>query len=386
MYQPSYYDNFKCIGSKCPNSCCIGWSIDLDLETFRKYKELKDPEFEKNISLNPFCSNDKFGTIKVDKDKRCSFLDNDNLCNIQKHHTKDLLAPICASFPRKRIEFGKKEISSCLLSCPEISRMIFDDKEPLRILNKKKKTVYGDFKIIPDELRSNIYAVKGEKVFNLLYQLYNDENISLEICLSVTNQIINENFNNAKSLKEIEKTFNYIKDFFINFKFSKTPETDSQLEFSKIFFENFLNKNLKNKLCDLIKKIYKKNYIEKNKNELRLVFERAKLQKYNKFISTFTYLDKKYFLHELFSNINIFTNEDFNAKEKFYVIFLISLLTKLILIFNAIDRDTITKKDFIEVISLVSRYYGGRAEFDDDDKKILLNQETFTNFFHLFFN
>ena len=48
--------------------------------------------------------------------------------------------------------------------------------------------------------------------------------------------------------------------------------------------------------------------------------------------------------------------------------------------------DTITKKDFIEVISLVSRYYGGREEFDDDDKKILLNQETFTNFFHLFFN
>ena len=32
MYKTSYYDDFKCIGSECPNSCCIGWDIDLDIK------------------------------------------------------------------------------------------------------------------------------------------------------------------------------------------------------------------------------------------------------------------------------------------------------------------------------------------------------------------
>ena len=40
MYKTSYYDDFKCIGSECPNSCCIGWEIDLDINTFQKYRDL----------------------------------------------------------------------------------------------------------------------------------------------------------------------------------------------------------------------------------------------------------------------------------------------------------------------------------------------------------
>ena len=36
MYKTSYYDDFKCIGSECPNSCCVGLEIDLDINTFQK--------------------------------------------------------------------------------------------------------------------------------------------------------------------------------------------------------------------------------------------------------------------------------------------------------------------------------------------------------------
>ena len=34
---PRYFEEFKCIGGKCEDSCCIGWNIDIDKITFKKY-------------------------------------------------------------------------------------------------------------------------------------------------------------------------------------------------------------------------------------------------------------------------------------------------------------------------------------------------------------
>ena len=64
MYKTSYYDDFKCIGSKCPNSCCVGWEIDLDINTFQKYRDLQDSNIYKCISVNQKPTYDKFAKIK----------------------------------------------------------------------------------------------------------------------------------------------------------------------------------------------------------------------------------------------------------------------------------------------------------------------------------
>ena len=90
MYKTSYYDDFKCIGSECPNSCCVGWEIDLDIKTFQKYKDLHDSNINKCISVNQKPTYDKFAKIKNVKDQRCSFLDKNNLCNIQKKYSEKL--------------------------------------------------------------------------------------------------------------------------------------------------------------------------------------------------------------------------------------------------------------------------------------------------------
>ena len=36
---PSYYKEFRCIADKCNHSCCKGWEIDIDDETYKKYAE-----------------------------------------------------------------------------------------------------------------------------------------------------------------------------------------------------------------------------------------------------------------------------------------------------------------------------------------------------------
>ena len=32
---PQYFKNFTCIGSDCEDSCCIGWRVDIDHNTYK---------------------------------------------------------------------------------------------------------------------------------------------------------------------------------------------------------------------------------------------------------------------------------------------------------------------------------------------------------------
>ena len=61
------------------------------------------------------------------------------------------LSPTCSNFPRRKVDFGSKQLSSCLLSCPEISRIYFADNEQFKIVDNEKKLVGTNLKIIPDE-------------------------------------------------------------------------------------------------------------------------------------------------------------------------------------------------------------------------------------------
>ncbi len=55
MRYPGYLKEFKCIGGKCTDSCCIGWDIDIDKVTFRQYYKVQDKEmkrmFQKNVHI-----------------------------------------------------------------------------------------------------------------------------------------------------------------------------------------------------------------------------------------------------------------------------------------------------------------------------------------------
>ena len=301
MYKTSYYDDFKCIGSECPNSCCVGWEIDLDINTFQKYRDLHDSNINKCISVNQKPTYDKFAKIKNVKDQRCSFLDKNNLCNIQKKYSEKLLSPTCSNFPRRKVDFGSKQLSSCLLSCPEISRIFFSDNEQFKIIDDKKKLVDTNLKIIPDEFRNNLYAVSGERVFNFLYKLYNSSDISLEKCLMITNQIINEFSNKKIEPHKLNEVFKYIKSFFLNNKIEKKIDTELQLEFLKKFFRCFLKKKINNKLSELIDKLYTDYFLNKDIKKIKLLYEKNKLHNFNQFLTKHPNIFKKFFLYMSFS-------------------------------------------------------------------------------------
>ena len=41
MIIPKYMTQFKCIGGACEDNCCIGWDVDIDKNTYLKYKNVR---------------------------------------------------------------------------------------------------------------------------------------------------------------------------------------------------------------------------------------------------------------------------------------------------------------------------------------------------------
>ena len=41
-HKPSFFDQFKCIGSACTDTCCAGWEIEVDETTAEGYLTEKD--------------------------------------------------------------------------------------------------------------------------------------------------------------------------------------------------------------------------------------------------------------------------------------------------------------------------------------------------------
>ena len=76
FFIPKYMNDFKCIGPNCIDTCCAGWDINIDKNTFKKYengkgnlKELINGKYLKNSE-----SGDSFnyGFMKITKDLNCN--------------------------------------------------------------------------------------------------------------------------------------------------------------------------------------------------------------------------------------------------------------------------------------------------------------------------
>ena len=135
VLRPDYYEQFTCIASACPDSCCIGWKIEVDQLSFKKYRQVKG-EFGKY--LNSHVDKERkdstyksYASICLDEQNRCSFLDSNNLCEIYKNLGEKYLCNTCKQYPRYIYRFDDRYEITLTISCPEIARLIIEHKEPI---------------------------------------------------------------------------------------------------------------------------------------------------------------------------------------------------------------------------------------------------------------
>lgn len=127
---PEYYKNFKCIAESCLHSCCIGWEIDIDSDTYELYKNLKGDMGEKiraNISVD--------GTphFILDKNERCPFLNSNGLCDIILAFGDDGLCQICYDHPRFKNEFSFGTEMGLGLCCEAAAELILNNNSELSL-------------------------------------------------------------------------------------------------------------------------------------------------------------------------------------------------------------------------------------------------------------
>ena len=130
---PDYYEKFKCIADRCEATCCAGWQIVIDEEALERY-ESEDSDY--GAILRDRIDWEE-GVFHQDCRKRCAFLKEDNLCEMYQQLGEESLCFTCANYPRHIEEFENLREITLAISCPEVARIILEQKEPVGFVEEE---------------------------------------------------------------------------------------------------------------------------------------------------------------------------------------------------------------------------------------------------------
>lgn len=129
-----YYDEFQCIADKCKDSCCIGWEIDIDEDTFAYYSTVPGV-FGNRLKKQMYLTKDKEHSFRLGEHGRCPFLNSGNLCDICIELGEEALSEVCTEYPRFSITYGNVLQKALCLSCEEVGRILFTHDEPVKLVD-----------------------------------------------------------------------------------------------------------------------------------------------------------------------------------------------------------------------------------------------------------
>jgi len=173
---PDYYNEFECIADQCEDTCCAGWQIVIDKESLQNYKKIRG-DFGKRMFKSV---NWLQGTFRQDKDKRCAFLNENNLCDLYLALGEGGFCKTCREYPRHTEEFeGVREITLSL-SCPEVARIVMNRKDPVHFISYEKD---GDEEF--DDFDPFLYSVLDDARKEMIRLLQNRSLTVAQRCVLV---------------------------------------------------------------------------------------------------------------------------------------------------------------------------------------------------------
>ncbi len=127
IYAPNYYQAFECIADRCRHSCCIGWEIGIDRETYEVYKQIGS--ISDTVRM---CEDGPSFVLR--EDGRCPHLNERGLCNIILSYGESCLSEICRNHPRffNILPRGRIEVGIGIV-CEEACRLILEDATPFSL-------------------------------------------------------------------------------------------------------------------------------------------------------------------------------------------------------------------------------------------------------------
>lgn len=140
---PDYYREFSCVADQCEDTCCAGWQIVIDPKSMHNYKKIKGP-FKPRVLRSIHWMQ---GTFRQDRDLKCAFLNDENLCDLYTHAGAASLCKTCRNYPRHIEEFENIREISLSVSCPEVAKILLAKSDPVTFVQyeNEKEEEYADF-------------------------------------------------------------------------------------------------------------------------------------------------------------------------------------------------------------------------------------------------
>ncbi len=135
-HMPQYLQAFQCIGSACPQTCCSGWRVTIDKSSYKMLKAITEEPLRQRVAAH-LARNDgndaaAWGQLRMQPDGACGFLEEDQLCGIQKRLGAAALSDTCNHYPRQFQQVDGELRVYATLSCPETARLALTDPQALQ--------------------------------------------------------------------------------------------------------------------------------------------------------------------------------------------------------------------------------------------------------------
>ena len=310
MFMPKYMLTFKCIGSACADTCCAGWDINIDEDTYKKYtnctgklKELVQGKFRENKNSEDYLNK---GFMILKEHNKCPFLNDNLLCDIHGGIGEENLCITCKRFPRVYNIIDDVYEKSGLSSCEEICNIAFLNKEKMEFIETEEEI---DESAI--EIRRIIDTEAFEGTDSLLQYFWDirinsiniiqNRSFSIEERLGILKSFYTkiEEYYNEKDFEGIEDLLGEYGEGNIDFDSLKILDLNESNEFYLSLLNKELIKNIRSiRLKECVEE-YKKGILKENDIVNYINNEKTIL----KSIEKYSYILENYLVNQIFKDL-----------------------------------------------------------------------------------
>lgn len=310
-----YYDNFRCSGNKCEDTCCKDWNISIDKKTYMLYKNLKNSEFKnklmESIGRNRQSKSElDYAKIKLANNK-CPMLSEYGLCEVYTNLGEEHMCNTCKTYPRSYNLVEDIMESSLSISCIEVARNILLRENPIEFNLDIKEL---DVKNIQKNINTKKFKNLREKYFNEIrifsIGLIQNRSFSIEERLTILGLFIKT----ISELKEdlviqtIQQYNNNIQNGDLNNLLNGIDNgkvLDSQLEFLTNIYKIIISKNIKDQrfMDNFINIVNKLQLVSSNPELIKERFVESLNDFYNPFMKNYEYIYENYLVNYMFKNL-----------------------------------------------------------------------------------
>ncbi|WP_195468429.1 flagellin lysine-N-methylase [Clostridium sp. D43t1_170807_H7] len=310
MFMPKYMLTFKCIGSACADTCCAGWDINIDEDTYKKYtnctgklKELVQGKFRENKNSEDYLNK---GFMILKEHNKCPFLNDNLLCDIHGGIGEENLCITCKRFPRVYNIIDDVYEKSGLSSCEEICNIAFLNKEKMEFIETEEEI---DESAI--EIRRIIDTEAFEGTDSLLQYFWDirinsiniiqNRSFSIEERLGILKSFYTkiEEYYNEKDFEGIEDLLGEYGEGNIDFDSLKILDLNESNEFYLSLLDKELIKNIRSiRLKECVEE-YKKGILKVNDIVKYINDEKSIL----KLIEKYSYILENYLVNQIFKDL-----------------------------------------------------------------------------------